>query len=103
MSDLKAAAEAWAGLQYRNSNPTWKEYEAESPAGKRAIIARWFEIKSSQPNSLAEFADWGAALGRWGRAQEQNPPRRPDNWWHEDFLQGDYDRVDSRQRYELGE
>lgn len=92
-------ADAICAANVANRNPSWDEYKSESPAGKRAIMARWWEIYQNK-DGLTE--EWNLAAGRWQRAFKETAPK-PYLGWHEDFLNGDYDMIDSRRRYELGE
>ena len=96
MDNLKSAAQAFAALSFKDRLPAWKEYETGSPAEQRAIMERWLEIKTNEaPKTLyADWDIWTAAYGRWCRAYAlQNPIQyKPQTqWWHEDYIQGDYE------------
>jgi hypothetical protein len=66
-----------AGLSYAGRNPSKQEYLDGSPAQKRAIIARWEEIRAKQVQSDADWHDWAMAAARlgWASDQERAPVR----------------------------
>ena len=103
MDNLKSAAQAFAALRFKDRCPSWNEYETGSPAEQRAIIERWSEIRLSQPQTDAQWAEWTAAVGRSNRAAHKSKPIQG-QWWHEDYLQGDYEPsgISNTKQGELG-
>lgn len=103
MSNL-TLADALCAARYAGRNPSKKEYETESPAGKRAIYARWIEIRSSIPKTDADMMEIATAGGRYNfYFKEQNPDifTEAAAWrdarssiFFEDYIQGDYDSAD---------
>ena len=66
----KAFGQAFAGLTYSRQFPTWGEYCSESPAGQRAVIARWWQIAMNP--WCEKFGKRGIeALRLWKRAKSE--------------------------------
>lgn len=92
MDNLQSAAQAFAALRFKDRLPSWQEYKMGSPAEQRAIIERWKELSDTKADVTQDW--WTLALARYYRAHREHYPvkikvRSP--WWHEDYIQGDYD------------
>lgn len=87
-------------LQFVGRNPSWLEYEIGSPAERRAILARWQEIRDQPILREADWSEWTKAAARLGRAHDltKAPSKEPEQESAQSrFLRGEIPGADTNE------